>query len=45
MEFKKFKKLNYMCPKDFAIIFYVFVYTIDIAIMGSDKGNMCFVIM
>ena len=33
-----------MCPKDFVIMFYIFVYTLDIPTIGSrSRDNMCFV--
>ena len=34
------KKLNYMCPKSFVIIFITYVYTIDIPTMGSQRQHV-----
>ena len=44
MEFKKFKKFNYInASKSFVIIFITYVYTIDIPTMGPYVDSMCFV--
>ena len=45
MEFKKFKKFNYInASKKFGNDFhYICFYTVDIPTMGSHRDNMCFV--